>query len=125
MTAKHPATVTLKHPETVTAKHPATVAAQHPATVTAQHLFDRFVDALVERAPGHRLHLVAILARVRGRDVRVERLLVAPRFDDGEMVRAHRVLQDVEPEIACLLAARLRQSSEHHRYLRVLIDVNV
>src|SRR5438093_12328721 len=75
-------------------------------------LFNGFVHALVERATGHRLQRVAVLLGVRGSGVRVERLLVLPDLDDCEVIRAHRVLQDVEPQTPLFLAAGLRQSSE-------------
>ena len=53
---------------------------------------DRRVDALVERAARQRLQRITIGARVSGRDVGVERILVAPLLDDREVIAAHRVL---------------------------------
>ena len=86
---------------------------------------DGCVNALVERAARHRRQLVAILSGMGGGHVRVERLLVPPAFNHREVIGAHHMLHDVEPEVAGFLPTGLRQAPEHHRHLRALPDVHV
>ena len=45
----------------------------------------------------------------------LERFLALPDLDDREVIRAHRVLQDVKPHTPLFLAAGLRQSFEQPR----------
>ena len=75
-------------------------------------------EAACYKLPAHRLQLVAILFRVRGGGVRVESLLTLPGFDDGEMIRAHRMLQHIEPDIPVFPSTRLRQPFEQGGRLR-------
>ena len=71
----------------------------------SQNLFHDFIYTLIERTAGYGRQLVSILSRVRGRHVRVDGLLTLPGFDDGEVICAHRMLQNVEAQIAFVLAA--------------------
>ena len=75
-------------------------------------LFNGFEEALIERAARHRLQHVAVLPGVHGSGVCVSRPLILPDLDDGEVIRAHRVLDDVEPETSLFFAAGLGQAGE-------------
>src|SRR5947209_4524972 len=67
--------------------------ATSPSTTTRMKsrkaLLNAFIDALVERTAGDRLQRGAVLLRVQGGGVRVERFLILPDLDDREMIRAH------------------------------------
>src|SRR5439155_13812670 len=93
--------------------------ARSPSTTTRtksrKALLNAFVDALIERAAGDRLQRVAVLLRVRCGGVRVERFLVLPDLDDREVIRAHCVLQNVEPQASLFVTTGLRQSREQTR----------
>ena len=78
-------------------------------------LFDGRVQALVQGATGNRLQHVTVLPRVQGSGVRIERFLALPDLDDCEVIRAHRMLQDVEPQTSLFLAAGFSQSFEQPR----------
>ncbi len=57
--------------------------------------------------------------------VGIARLPAAPCFDDGVMVGAHRVLEDVEPQVASFLPTCLRQSPQHRRRLGLTAGADV
>jgi len=60
------------------------------------------------------------------RGVRVERLLILPEFDHGEVIGAHCMLENVEAKIAVFLPAGFRLSTEEVRCVRALTaDVDV
>ena len=63
---------------------------------------------------------------MRGHGVRVERLLILPDFDHGEVIGAHCMLENVETKITVFLPAGFRQSTEEVRCVRALAaDVDV
>ena len=78
----------------------------------AAGLFNGLVHALIERAARDRLQGVAVLLRVHGSGVRVERGLTLPDLDDGEVIQARCVLQNVEPQRSLIATAGLRESFE-------------
>ena len=56
----------------------------------------------------------------------LQRLRGLPFFDHREMVRTHRVLQDIEPKIAFFLAAVVRQLAKQVRHICALAtDIDV
>ena len=71
------------------------------------------------------LDVVAILLRMRRGGVVLEGFLAPPRLDDLEVIRAHRVQQDVEADVAVLEPARGGELGQHARDLRIGRDVHV
>src|SRR5215213_8739310 len=74
---------------------------------------DGAIDALVIERAQHRAELVAERALWPGRAAGVVGFVVLPSLDDGEVVRAARLLHHLEAHITVALAARIRQRIEY------------
>src|SRR3974390_1612479 len=70
---------------------------------------ERVVKALVDRADEMRLDLVAKLLAVGCRGMRIIRFLVLPDRDNRELVRRRDALQNLETQIALVLAGGIRE----------------
>src|SRR5262245_5533784 len=62
-------------------------------------LTDRLIKPLVIKRAFKRVQLLPEVFGVGGRDARIEGFLVAPAFEQGEMVRAIVLLEHVEPQV--------------------------
>src|SRR5262245_50847817 len=78
----------------------------------SEHLGHRLIYPLIQRAARNRTERVAVLSRVRRGSVRIERLLVLPSFDDRKVIGPHRMLKNIETDVALFLSACLREPSE-------------
>ena len=56
-----------------------------------------------------------MLFGVCSRSVRIERPLSLPRLNDGEVIGAHHMLQNIEAQVPFLLPAGFRQASKQTR----------
>ena len=88
----------------------------------AQGPYSIAIDSFIGRGFGglHRRDTGARGPRRRA----VECLLVLPRPDDPEVVRAHRVGEDIEAHVAFLEPALLRRNLQHPSDLRIGRDVH-
>src|SRR5262245_3544304 len=93
----------------------ATLARTTPLRAELDALVNGFEKAFIEGTARYRLQPVAVLLRVHCSSVCVQGPLILPNLDDGEVIRAHRVLHDVEPKTPLFLTADLRQPGEQPR----------
>jgi len=76
-------------------------------------LLEYLVKALVKRAAQGRLDLFAELLGVRGRFMRIKRVLVLPDLDNGEMIDSIDLHKDLDAHRALFLARVLGILPEH------------
>src|SRR3954471_13140386 len=92
---------------------PASAAAPTPA-MSRRRLFENFIETLVVEGAGHLRELVAELALVRRHAVRLVVGPRAPHFDDREVIRTIRLLDDVIAHTASRGAVGLAERLERH-----------
>ena len=78
-------------------------------------LLHDFIKTFVQRAAGDRRKAVPVFLRVSRSRMRLDCFRGLPFFDNRKMIRPHRVLENIEPEIACFFPAGFGQLAKEVR----------
>src|SRR3984885_16141923 len=71
-----------------------------PTPVSNGVFLHALIKTFVQRAAGDRAKAVPVFLRVSRSRMRLDCFRGLPFFDNREMIRTHRVLEDIKPEIA-------------------------